>query len=273
VIRRPASPTALAERLSLDEGALRRALEVGRALGFVRREGDVYAVSEHHAQWAERLLELARTFPEHLRTGATWTRDNQQRGELYAWVTPFLGARFRAAAERLADALASTPCETILDVGAGSGVWSLAMATRHPRAVVSALDLPAVLDRFRDHAGPHHEVIPGDYHDVVLGPRWDRVVLANVLHLEDEPRARSLLARAAAWRRPGGRIVVIDAMYRTEASDLALVSYELHLALRVESGRIYEASTIERWAGGCGLALETAVILDPSSGQGALVLR
>lgn len=274
ILRRPATAAELAARFSLDGGAVRRALEVARALGFLQEQAGVYAPREGVPGGGALLLRIARQYPEHLRTGASLTSDAESRGQLYAVATPTLATMFRASAEQLADALAHLPCQAILDVGAGSGVWSLAMAARHPGSVVTALDFAPVLERFREAAGNRpHECIAGDFNHVALEPHWDRVVLANILHLESETRARALLARAAAWRTPGGTVVVIDSMFRNETSDLALASYELHLALRVDGGRVHEAGTIEAWARDLGLELETSIVLDPGSGIGALVWR
>ena len=50
---------------------------------------------------------------------------------------------FESAAAELAGKLPGCP-ERVLDVGAGSGVWSLAMAERHDETCVVALDLPAL---------------------------------------------------------------------------------------------------------------------------------
>jgi SAM-dependent methyltransferase len=274
ILRRPTSAAELAGRLLLDEGALSRSLELARALGMLRESAGVYRANEDDPARLEGTLLLMRTFTDHLRTGATLTCDTEGRGQLYSYATPALATMFRASAERLAEALESLPCGGILDVGAGSGVWSLAMAARRPGAVVSALDLEPVLDRFREAVGDTpHETIAGDYHEVDLESRWDRVVLANVVHLEAEPLARSLLARAASWRRPGGRVIVVDSIFRDEASELELASYELHLALRVEGGRVYEVGTIAGWARDIGLEVESSLILDRSAGTGALVLR
>lgn len=273
IVRRPTTATELAGRLSLNEGALRRALEVARALGFLCEREGVYAVDDRLVA-GDQILALARMLPEHLRTGACLTRNVRDRSVLYAMVASTLAAMFGPLAEQLAVALADRPCEHILDVGAGSGVWSLAMAERHPGSMVTALDLAPVLPRFRERAGNvAYELIAGNYHEVALEPRWDRVLVANVLHLEPRDRARSLLTRASTWRRPGGRVVVVDAMFRSEASDLALASYELHLALRIEGGRVHEADAVRAWASQAGLEVESAHVLDAQTGLGALVLR
>jgi hypothetical protein len=131
-----------------------------------------------------------------------------------------------------------------------------------------------VLRVFRERAGEaHHACLAADYHHAELKPRWDRVILANVLHLETPLQARALLARAAAWKRPGGAVIVVDTLLRTTRSDRSLTSYECHLALRVHGARVYEADEIASWARELELEVAASIELDAEGGLGALVLR
>ena len=58
--------------------------------------------------------------------------DERGRGATYSSVVLRLGRRFMPFARQLATYL--RPVDTVLDVGAGSGIWSLAMAERSPKA-------------------------------------------------------------------------------------------------------------------------------------------
>jgi cyclopropane fatty-acyl-phospholipid synthase-like methyltransferase len=275
---RPATAADLASELDLDPGAVRRALEVARALGFLTEAHGVYRACRDHTASAAEVLGLVRAFPEHLRRGTTFTKTTRDREALYERATPGLGERFGACAETLAEILAErlagSRCEAILDVGAGSGVWSLAMAARHDQALVTALDLEPVLRVFRERADDaHHACLAADYHHVALEPRWDRVILANVLHLEAPTQARALLARAATWKRAAGAVIVVDTLLRTSRSARSLASYECHLALRVHGARVYEAEEIASWGRELDLEVAASIELEPESGLGALVLR
>lgn len=275
----PASAEVLADRLELHEGALARALDVLVAMGLLERERDTFAVdADLQAQAAQgpaplaAVLALLQGLPQHLRTGNALVADRRDRGALYAKATPGLGRMFAPAARQLAELL--PPAATILDVGAGSGVWSLAMARSAPACEVTAVDLEAVLGAFREAAVdvPHHTVA-GDYHEVDPGGPFDRVVLANVLHLEPPARASRLLRRAAGWTRPGGELVVVDTLLRNAGNALTVSSYALHLGLRIQGSQVHDAMTVAQWAADVGLGVAAFHLLDPARGLGALVLQ
>ena len=91
--------------------------------------------------------------------------------------------------------------------------------------------------------------IEGDMHIVAIPQgQWDLVVIANVLRLEPADRARALVARAAGALRPGGSLLVVDALASgNPAAEQARAVYALHLAMRTRSGRVHTASELSRW--------------------------
>lgn len=281
----------LASTLSLDGTATARVLEVLRTEGLVTRSGERYAASPALVDGLRgTLARQGRGFaifahaPDFLRDGSAAIEGLETvegRDAEYGSVVGRLGAMFSGAARELADALDGERCETILDVGAGSAVWSLAQLERHPRARLTALDLPRVLPAVRARAErlgltDRVELLEGDFATVAVPARaFDRVVVANVLHLEPADAARSLLARLVRSLRPRGVLIVIDVMARdTPALDRAFAAYALYLALRVRGGCPHEEATLRRWLREVGL--REARRLDLSgvpSGLSALVAR
>src|SRR5262249_14513405 len=106
----------------------------------------------------------------------------------YRDVVRTLARLFEPAARAIAAELGPARC--ILDVGAGTGVWDLPVAElAAPTTRITALDLPEVIPAFAERAaalGLSHLAtsIAGDYHTADLEPGFDRILLANVLHLE-----------------------------------------------------------------------------------------
>jgi SAM-dependent methyltransferase len=269
-LARPAPPDEHAARLGLNAEAVALVLEGLASLGFARREDGRFGASP--------ALEAAMGDPAHpsLPTDAVWSHlphflrtgephahmDGSlgERGEAYSEVVARLGRLFEEAARELAAKL-PPPGERILDLGAGSGVWSLAMCERSATTRVTAVDLPGVIPAFRARAerlgvGERVEVLPGDFHSVELPARgFERVVLANVLHLEAPDRAQSLIERAAGAIAPGGELIVVDALgERSPAEQRARALYALHLSMRTREGRVHPRAEIERWCRQAGLA-------------------
>jgi SAM-dependent methyltransferase len=205
-----------------------------------------------------------------------------EREAAYRSVVGGLGAMFEEPARDLAARLSLTPTpKSVLDVGCGSGVWSLAIAARHPEARVTGLDLPAVLDNFSSRAAQHGlsarvATIAGNMHDVTIPEKaFDLVVIANVLRLEPPEQAGSVVQRVARAVADGGALLVVDALaHGTPERERSRAIYALHLGLRTKNGRVHAPQTITRWLADAGFgAVESIDVAGGAGGVGALLAR
>jgi hypothetical protein len=92
--------------------------------------------------------------PTLLRSGEPVTvmdGDETQRAEAYRGAVSGLAGLFQQAAVAFAEGLGPVS-GGVLDVGCGSGVWSLAVAGQNPAVSVTGLDLPGVTEVFLHHA-------------------------------------------------------------------------------------------------------------------------
>jgi serine/threonine-protein kinase len=142
----------------------------------------------------------------------------------------------------------------VLDVGAGSGIWSRAMAQRDPMLRVTALDRPLVLEvarRYAVEAGTADRLtcLSGDMHAVDLPKAsFDLAILANVLHLEPAERIVPLLRRLRGALAPRGELAIIDSIHpdrRTAPDTEQLMA--LHLLLRTPGGTIHDEGEYRAW--------------------------
>ena len=152
------------------------------------------------------------------------------------------------------------------------------MAQRHAETRVTALDFPNVLQAFRiqaEHMGLSARIglLPGNFHCVAIPEdRFDRIVLANVLHLEPPEQAVALIGRIATTLLPGGDLVIVDMLGDgTPAGERAQAIYALHLALRTREGKVHPLSDLQAWVKQAGLVPEDVIELGTPRGMGALV--
>lgn len=275
-----------AEALGLSSVATEKLLEILVGAGLAVREGEGFGPSEALAELVEQtphgLSGLTRVWahlPAYLRSGEPMMRadgDAVERGRVYVDVVTALGRMFAPSAEQLALALAPLAPRTVLDVGAGSGVWSLALAGVVPELQVTALDLPAVLEAFVTRAttlglADRVSTLARSFHDEPLGEGpYDVVLLAGVLHLEPPSSAAALIARAARALSPTGRLVVVDALGGEGSAALAHSLYAMNLALRTQRGTPHGRVALTAWLCDAGATTIDSVDL-PFPALGALV--
>lgn len=170
----------------------------------------------------------------------------------------------RSRAMPLAAVLAEVPGKgTIVELGCGHGLVSLALAEAAPARSVTGLDIdPARIASARcaaEHDPPlanaaFEAVTPG-YE--VTGP-LDAFVVVDALYLLPRERQRTTLAAAAAALRPGGLVVVkeLDDRPRVKA---AFARMQEVVATRVLTPSAYgtidppPAALLDRWLRDAGL--------------------
>lgn len=172
-------------------------------------------------------------------------------------LTLALTGRARNVAPLLAARLRFSPGDHLLDVGAGSGVYSLAALQAHPNLRVTAMDRPEVLkvvEEYAEAGGVRDRLtlLPGDMFKTPL-PAADAILLSNVLHDWDIPECRALVDRCAQALNPGGRLLVHDAYLNDDFSGpLPVALYSVSLFTLTE-GRAYSRAEVAGWLGAAGL--------------------
>ena len=286
LIATPGTAEQHARALSLDPRATRGVLDVLVAFGIAQRTGDTIAASPELARMAtdapggvENLIGLWSHVPQFLRTGAPFAPMDTSSEATYAKVVGALGRMFAPIAAELAGKLSPAPAR-VLDIGCGSGVWSLAIAQHVPTARITGLDRPTVLEAFRARAtelgvADRTDTIPGDVHEVEIPRAFDLVVIANVLRIESVERAKRIVERAAAAVTPGGRLLIVDAIGGgTPAREQSRAVYGLHLTMRSATGRVYAPAEITAWMTAAHITGITSIELSSTHGAvGALIGR
>ena len=266
----PRTAAQCAETLGLCPRATEQVLEVLASFEFVEHRAGLYTVGVEAAQVGglTTIVQMAPLLQKQfdhthalLLSGEPlpFMDDSaQQREASYVSSVRGMGTAFAKAAHHLANQLPLRPSR-ILDVGCGTGVWSLAIAESNPKAQVTGLDLPKVLDAFVQRAKTLNlegriETIPGDMHNVMLTPeRFDLAVIANVLRLEAPDKARQLVARVAESVGPEGALLIVDAIAGgTPEKERIRATYALHLAVRTGVGRIHPSDQIRDWMAAAG---------------------
>jgi cyclopropane fatty-acyl-phospholipid synthase-like methyltransferase len=187
-------------------------------------------------------------------------------------VVGVLGTLYSGGAQELAAILSGrgmTPAgAAVLDVGAGSGVWSIAVAANDERATLTAVDREQVLEMTRTYAraaGLEDRLtgIAGDWRDAPLAEAgFDLAFLANVCHLEPDWEVREMIKRMYTALRPGGVLAIVDTIPNRFATGEPRELFQgLTLGLRTPGGGVHDRSEYTAWMEAAGVVVEDAIVL------------
>lgn len=193
-------------------------------------------------------------------TSRAGTPSAMEHPELSRRFTLSLAGRSRSVAPVVAERLSVGGARTVLDVGGGTGLYSIALLQRSPALRAMVFDRPQVLRVTAELAARHGvanrlDCVAGDmFVDPLL--EADLVLLSNLLHDWDVPDCERPVRRCAVSMRPGGKLVIHDAFLHDELDGpLPVALYSAALFCRTE-GRAYSAAEHAAWLRASGLTVE-----------------
>jgi SAM-dependent methyltransferase len=149
----------------------------------------------------------------------------------------------------------------VLDIGCGSGVWSIAVAKADPEARITELDFPKVLEttrKFVEREGvvDRAEFLAGDLRSAQLPEQsFDLAILGNIVHGLGVAESRDLFARIHGALDTGGRMAIVDMMPNDERSGpLFPLVFALNMLVNTDEGSTYTLAEYREWLTAAGYA-------------------
>lgn len=138
------------------------------------------------------------------------------RGE--DWVTAFIEAmhvRGMEQAPQIAGLLDLEGVHKILDVGGGSGAFSIGILKRKPDIRAIIFDLPKVIPLTRKYVENESlldrvDLVSGNYLEDSLGNGFDLIFLSAIVHSNSSAQNKTLISKCAGALNPGGQLVIQD---------------------------------------------------------------
>ncbi|MBA2632848.1 MAG: class I SAM-dependent methyltransferase [Chloroflexi bacterium] len=148
----------------------------------------------------------------------------------------------------------------MLDIGGSHGYFSVALCRRHQGLRSTVLDLPQAVEHAapilaREGMGERVALRAGDALTDDLGTdAYDLVIMWSLVHHFDDPTNRSLVARIARALRPGGVLVIGEAIRPASPARAAQFSsfLDLYFALISEAGT-WTFEEMAEWQRAAGL--------------------
>lgn len=132
----------------------------------------------------------------------------------------------------------------ILDVGAGSGIYSSTILAEHPFLTATVLEQPPVdaiakKEIEKNGLSDRAKVVSANFFEDPWPKDPDVILLSNVLHDWDFPEVRKILERASEVIPKGGLLIIHEAFLNdTKTGPLAVAEYSA-LLMNITQGKCY----------------------------------
>lgn len=229
-------------------------------MGLLEKEGENFSISKVMSLLKGNYKNLSDEYWAHLptllKTGAPFKKmdavENSERE--YQVQVKSLEWMMTPCAELMVTKLKENEkAHNVLDVGAGSGVWSFHFLYANSKATCTLADWPAVLKVAKDTATKKNildrvNFIEGNFHQTDFGSaRFDYATLGNVTHIQTPDENKAIFKKIYDVLLPGGKLIILDAYGKAPEGELARALYQMGLTIRTVQGRVYGPSELEPW--------------------------
>ncbi len=197
------------------------------------------------------------TLTECVRAGAAVTHGARDQDQTEA----FIAAMHRNASERAPLVVRAVGAENVrrmLDVGGGSGAYSIAFARANSALRADILDLAAVepiaLRHIREAGVTDRvKVRAGDLRSGRLGEGYDLVFVSAICHMLGAGENLDLLRRCREALAPGGRVVIQDFILEPDKTAPRFAAlFALNMLVGTRGGSSYSEPEYAAWLGEAG---------------------
>lgn len=246
------------------------------AIGFLQKDGGLFSNAPHSASllvagkddFMSGLMHTVNmwntwgTLTDAVRKGTStagkspWGRDDK-------WVEAFIEAmHYRAVrqATEVVKLIDTANVRSLLDVGAGSGAYSMAFIKSNDRVRATLFDLPNVIaltKRYIERGGclKRVEFVSGDYTKDDLMSGFDLVFLSQILHSNPLDQNARLIKKAANALNPGGKVVVQEFIVDEDRTSPPFAAmFSLNMLVATEEGDTYTENEVRGWMQKAGLS-------------------
>jgi SAM-dependent methyltransferase len=250
--------TQIATKLQLDEHACERLMNALVSLGFLSKENQLFFntadsftfLSKKSADYmgglmhSNHLWNTWSNLTQVVKTGksANPTEINVRSED---WLFSFISAMHDRAKKQAPQQVANidlTGIKTLLDIGGGSGAYSMEFVAGKPGLEATVFDLPNVVPitrHFIEQEGYSGRIktVTGDYTTDKLPEGFDLVFLSAVIHSNSPEVNQDLLKKCFHSLNNGGKIVIQDwIMSNDRTQPLSGAVFAVNMLVGTEAG-------------------------------------
>ncbi len=282
-----ANAEQIGARLRANARAVGMLLNALVALGLLSKSGDDYKNTSESARFfvqsskdnqRDGLLHTANiwhrwsTLTDAVGKGTCIPIDRDNTPE---WTRNFIAGMQRNAKDRaplVVKALGTDGIRRVLDLGGGSGAYSIAFAKACPDVQCEILDLPEVVPltaEYVSQAGVSAQVSlrAGDMLQDDFGCGYNLIMLNAICHMFSEKQNREIFRRARQALSPNGRLVVQDFILNPDKTGPQHATlFSLNMLVATDTGASYNELEYTDWMKDAGFSEVHRINLGGPSG-------
>jgi 16S rRNA G966 N2-methylase RsmD len=279
----------IASDLNLDEHACERLLNALVSLGFLTKKDDLFFNTDESSCF------LSRKSPDYLgglmhsnHLWNTWSKltsvvktgnsahpeEINERGE--EWLFSFINAMHDRGKKQAPGQLQNidlSGVKALLDIGGGSGAFSMEFVSRKPEIEAIVFDLPRVIpitQQFIDKEGFSDKIktYEGDYTKDELPAGFDMVFLSAVLHSNSLEVNQDLIVKCYKSLNRNGKIIIQDwVMNDDRTQPLSGAVFAINMLVGTEAGDCYTQKEVHEMLGNAGFINITRIEFESGLSQ------
>lgn len=154
-------------------------------------------------------------------------------------------------AHKVAEQVDAGRFRKMLDVGGGSGIYSIAFLHKNPELKATLFDLPKVTQiagrRFHEAGVSNRtELAPGDYRDDSFPKGFDLVLFSAIIHINSREMNTQLYKKAYDSLLPGGSLIIRDfIMDESRTSPPGGALFAVNMLAATENGNCYTETEVQ----------------------------
>jgi ubiquinone/menaquinone biosynthesis C-methylase UbiE len=272
--KKPATVQEVAKKTKTSLRGAKAILDVLTSLQLMQRKGERFGLTPESSAFlvstkpvfygmffrhiSDQLMPSWLQLTEVVRTGKPALKVNAQKegaeffAEFVESIFPLSFPAANALGQHLGVAKAKAPL-SVLDIGAGSGVWGIALAKQSKHVRIHAVDWPQVLKVTRKVAAKHGladrlMTAAGDFFQADFGKGHQVATVGHILHSEGRDRSRRLIKKIYHALAPGGTIAIQEFVPNDQRTGPpnALI-FAVNMLVNTETGDTFTFKEMRQW--------------------------
>ncbi|MDI6785893.1 MAG: methyltransferase [bacterium] len=265
------SVSAIANILSLNPNSAKRFLDTLVSLKLLQKEGNFYKNTSfsnlylvenkdsylgnmvHHC---ESLWKCWEHLEESVKSGKPVAfklfKNSSYKHRLkdYVYAMHDIGS---VVADEIVSYLNISHYKNMLDLGGGSGAYSIILAKNNPNLKATIFELSDVLKhtkKFIQKAKTKNQIstIPGNFLEDSFGKEeYDLILISNLIHIYDATNNKEIINKTHRALAKKGKIVIHNLVLNNETTPKEATLFDLNMLMGTVSGRVYTQKEVKNW--------------------------